>query len=222
MKYPSKLARTAVAVAALLAAKSAPALAQLGAQQGLVEPNVTADTVMSRVPHISAAIAAGLTAARPILGPAALDSVLAAASLTKPQRTEVYAKMFVHADVNRGTDAELMLIPGMDARKLNAIKAGRPWKDFASFRTEFAKASNAAEATRVEQYLFIPIDLNTFTNDIMDTFASIGVGTSRWKREFNEYRPWTSYEQFDREIGKYVRSNPKEVSRLKRYVLIAK
>jgi DNA uptake protein ComE-like DNA-binding protein len=221
MKYPNKLARTAVAVAALIAAQSAPALAQLGAQQGLIEPNVSADSTMTRVPHITAEIAAGLTAARPILGPSALDSLLAA-KLSKAQRTEVFGKMFVHADVNRGSDADLMLIPGMDAKKLTAIKAGRPWKDFASFRAEFTKASSAAEAARVEQYLFIPVDLNTFTNDIMDTFASIGVGTNRWKREFAEYRPWTSYEQFDREIGKYVRSNPKEVGRLKRYVIITK
>jgi hypothetical protein len=54
----------------------------------------------------------------------------------------------------------------------------------------------------------------------MDSFASIGVGTSRWKREFAEYRPWTSMAQFDREIGKYVRNQPTEVSRLARYVII--
>jgi hypothetical protein len=39
-------------------------------------------------------------------------------------------------------------------------------------------------------------------------------------REFNEYRPWTSQAQFQREIGKYVRANPKEVSPLWRYVEI--
>ena len=54
----------------------------------------------------------------------------------------------------------------------------------------------------------------------MDTFAGIGVGTRRWKHEFAEYRPWKSMEQFDREIGKYVRGNPKELQRLKRYVII--
>lgn len=51
---------------------------------------------------------------------------------------------------------------------------------------------------RIEQYLFIPIELNTWTDDIMDSFASIGVGTRQWKREFSEYRPWTSMEQFER------------------------
>jgi hypothetical protein len=110
----------------------------------------------------------------------------------------------------------------MDATKLAAIKSKRPWKSFADFQAEVGKATSAAEAARLEQYFFIPIELNTFTNDIMDTFASIGVGTARWKREFAEYRPWTSQEQFEREIGKYVRANPNEVKRLWRYVIINK
>ena len=36
--------------------------------------------------------------------------------------------------------------------------------------------------------------------------------------EFEEYRPYTSMEQFRREIGKYV--NEDEVARLERYVEI--
>jgi hypothetical protein len=37
-------------------------------------------------------------------------------------------------------------------------------------------------------------------------------------REFKEYRPWKSWAQFDKEIGKYV--DKKEVDRLKRYLVI--
>lgn len=197
-----------------------PASAQLGKQQGLVEPNVAADSTMAALPHLNAAIAQTLKDARPILSVVAFDSILASKGLSKPQRTELYAKAFVHVDVNRGTDAEFMLIPGVDAKKLAAIKAGRPWKSFDQFEAAMSKATNATEATRIEQYVFIPIELNTFTEAIMDSFASIGVGTRQWKREFAEYRPWTSMEQFDREIGKYLRSRPNEVKRLKRYVII--
>lgn len=197
-----------------------PAAAQLGRQQGLIEPNVAADSTLAALPGMNADIAAALRAARPILSVVALDSILASKSLTKAQRTELFGKMFVHVDLNRGTDAEFMLIPGMDARKLAAIKGKRPYADFTTFTAEVTRAANAAEATRLEQFVFIPIELNTHTDAIMDTFASIGVGTRRWKREFVEYRPWTSMEQFDREIGKYVRANPSELQRLKRYVYI--
>jgi len=198
------------------------ASAQLGKQQGLVEPNVAADSTVAALPHLNAAIAQTLKDARPILSIVAFDSILASKGLSKPQRAEVYAKAFVHVDINRGTDAELMLIPGVDSKKLTAIKAGRPWHMFSEFHDVMSKATNAAEATRLEQYVFIPIELNTFTEATMDSFASIGVGTRQWKREFAEYRPWTSMEQFDREIGKYVRSRPTELQRLKRYVIIDK
>jgi hypothetical protein len=130
--------------------------------------------------------------------------------------------MFIHVDLNRGTDAEFLLIPGAGQRMLREFKEYRPWTSFEQFQREIGKyfRSNPAEVTRLEQYVFIPIELNTFTDSVMTTFASIGVGTRRWIREFKEYRPWTSAEQFEREIGKYVRSNPAEVKRLWRYVII--
>jgi hypothetical protein len=37
-------------------------------------------------------------------------------------------------------------------------------------------------------------------------------------REFKEYRPWRTKEQFDREIGKYV--DAKETARLWRFMVI--
>lgn len=197
-----------------------PASAQLGRQQGLVEPNVAADSVVAALPHLNADIAAALKGARPILSSVVLDSILGAKSLSKPQRTELYAKLFVHIDLNRGTDAELLLIPGMDAKKLAAVKGSRPWASFEQFQAEITKATSAAEAARLEQYLFIPVELNSWTDPIMDSFAGIGVGTRQWKREFAEYRPWTSMEQFDREIAKYLRARPTELQRLKRYVYI--
>jgi hypothetical protein len=186
----------------------------------LVEPNVASDAALAALPNINAETVEALKAARPILSATALDQLLTARSLNVAQRTELYSRMFVHVDLNRGTDPEFMLIPGMDAARLGAIKSGRPWRSFDQFRTAIASVSNAAEAERLEEYLFIPINLNTWTEPIMDSFASIGVGTSRWKREFAEYRPWTSMAQFDREIGKYVRNQPTEVSRLARYVII--
>jgi len=160
--------------------------------------------------------------ARPILSVVTLDSILAGKSLSKPQRDSLYRHMFVHVDLNRGTDAEFLLIPGAGTRMLREFKEYRPWTSFAQFEREIGKYVRATpgEVERLEQYMFIPLELNTFADSTMATFASIGVGTPRWIREFKEYRPWTSQEQFTREIGKYVRGNPKEVTRLWRYVVI--
>ena len=222
MKKVSVSFRTIAAIGAVSAALTVQAEAQLGRQQGLVEPNVAADSTMLGLPHMNAALVQALKDARPILSVVALDSILGSKAVTKAQRTELLAKMFVHIDVNRGTDAEFMLIPGVDAKKVAAIKAQRPWKTFEQFGAELTKATSAAEAARLEQYLFIPIELNTWTDPIMDSFAGIGVGTRQWKREFAEYRPWTSMEQFRRDIGKYLRARPAELNRLERYVIINK
>ncbi len=42
--------------------------------------------------------------------------------------------------------------------------------------------------------------------------------TRRTAHEFEEYRPYTSLAQFDKEIGKYVK--PDEVARLRSYVVL--
>jgi len=44
-----------------------------------------------------------------------------------------------------------------------------------------------------------------------------GVG-SRMAAELAEYRPWKTWAQFDKEIGKYV--GQQEVDRLKQYVIL--
>jgi len=196
------------------------AQAQLAPQDGLVEPNFTTDSALMAVPGMTAALVETLKSARPILSIRALDSILASASIAKPQRTQMYDRMFVHVDLNRGADAEFLLIPGVDNPKLAAIKAGRPYKTLAQFETALAKAAKPTEVTRIERYVFIPMELNTFTQETIESFAPIGVGTRRWIREFNEYRPYASMEQWEREIGKYLRANPNEVKRLERYVFI--
>jgi hypothetical protein len=211
--------RMTKAAALMLAGLSLPATAQLGRQQGLIEPNVAADSQLARLALSEHAVHL-LKEAKPILSAVKYDSILGAAGMTAAQRKELYGKTFVHVDVNRGTDAEFLLIPGMTTQTLTAIKAGRPWATFEAFQAALGKTLKAEEVARIEQYLFIPIELNTFTEPLMDTFLSIGVGTRRWKREFAEYRPWTSEAQFRREIGKYVRANPTEVDRLWRYVII--
>ena len=59
------------------------------------------------------------------------------------------------------------------------------------------------------------IDLNTATD--AEILAIPGIGP-RMLREFKEYRPYKSMDQFRREIGKYV--DKAEVARLEKYVYI--
>jgi hypothetical protein len=217
------MSRRITAALALLLVASTAAQAQLGRQRdGLLEPNIASDSAMLALPYFTPTIVEAIKAARPILSVVTLDSILTAQRLTKPQRDSLYRRMFVHVDLNRGTDAEFLLIPGAGQRMLREFKEYRPWTSFAQFEREIGKyvRNVPGEVERLEQYTFIPFDLNTATDEVMATFAPIAVGTPRWIREFKEYRPWTSQAQFEREIGKYVRRNPTEVARLWRYAII--
>jgi len=60
------------------------------------------------------------------------------------------------------------------------------------------------------------IDLNNATDD--EILAIPGVG-KKMLHEFKEYRPYTSMEQWRREIGKYV--DDEELARLEQYVSMA-
>jgi DNA uptake protein ComE-like DNA-binding protein len=71
------------------------------------------------------------------------------------------------------------------------------------------------EVARLAQYTFIPVNLNTASDE--DILSIPGAGP-RMVREFKEYRPWKTPAQFEKEIGKYV--DDKEVKRLWRYVVI--
>ena len=70
-------------------------------------------------------------------------------------------------------------------------------------------------ANKLAQYTFIPVRLNTATDEDILSIPNAG---PRMVREFKEYRPWKTKEQFLEEIGKYV--GPNETERLWRYVTL--
>ncbi len=73
----------------------------------------------------------------------------------------------------------------------------------------------AASTTSSSTAAIVPININTATD--AEILAIPGMGP-RMLREFKEYRPYTSIEQFRREIGKYV--DKAEVARLEQYIVI--
>ena len=74
---------------------------------------------------------------------------------------------------------------------------------------------DSAQRRTVYAKLWRPLDLNTATDAEILLIPGIG---SRMLHEFKEYRPYTSIEQFRREMGKYVDDD--EVARLEQYVTI--
>ncbi|HLG04894.1 MAG TPA: hypothetical protein VI383_02000, partial [Gemmatimonadales bacterium] len=124
-------------------------------------------------------------------------------------------KLFIAINLNGAPREEILLIPGVGNRMVREFLEYRPYDGLARFRREIGKYVNAEEVARLEQYVFVPINLNTASDE--DILSIPGVGP-RMLREFKEYRPYPSIEKFRREIGKYV--NAREVARLERYVMV--
>ena len=82
--------------------------------------------------------------------------------------------------------------------------------------TASASASTTpSTSTSATDAAIVPININTATDSEILRIPGVG---PRMLREFKEYRPYTSIEQFRREIGKYV--DKAEVARLEKYIVI--
>ncbi|MBP9899005.1 MAG: hypothetical protein KBF28_11570 [Gemmatimonadales bacterium] len=200
---------------ALLLLATTPVSAQVGKNLGALNPNLATAEQLATVPGMTPAIIEAVVAGRPYLTMTALDAALAK-SFTAAQRKALYPKLFLEVNLNTATDAEFNLIPGMGPKMLKEFNEYRPYASLAVWRKEIGKYVDAAEVARFEQYVFVPVELNTATDE--DILSIPGAGR-RMVREFKEYRPWKNEAQFQKEIGKYV--DAKEVARLWRYVTIA-
>jgi DNA uptake protein ComE-like DNA-binding protein len=205
-----------VAAVALLAfaASAGQVEGQIGRQQGLLDANVAAEKDLLMLPHLNATIVKGLIARRPFLNMTELQAFLSP-SLNKEQLTQLYARLWIHLNLNTATREEILLLPGMGNRMVREFLEYRPYKSLDQFRREIGKYVDQKEVARLEQYVFVPINLNTASDADILTIPGLG---NRMLREFKEYRPYKTIEQFRKEIGKYV--NAKEVARLERYVTL--
>ena len=190
------------------------AQAQVGKPQGLVYPNVASEKELLALPHMNPAIVKAIMEERPFTGMSQLNALLSK-SLNTNQLTDLYVKLFEPINLNNATEAEIMLIPGMGKRMLREFLEYRPYRTIAQFRKEIGKYVDDKEVARLEQYVFVPINLNRASDE--DILSIPGMG-KRMLREFKEYRPYANIEQFRKEIGKYV--DKKEVARLERYVTL--
>lgn len=190
------------------------ARAQVGKAVTITSPNVATEAALAAVPGFSPALAKAVIAERPFLRQADYDAFLGR-TLSAEQRAAAYRHSFVPIDLNDVTDAEILMIPGVGNRMLHEFREYAPYRALAQFHREIDKYVDDAELARLEQYVYVRLDLNTASDADILTIPGVG---NRMLGEFKEYRPWRAMAQFDREIGKYV--DAKELSRLRRYVRV--
>jgi len=130
--------------------------------------------------------------------------------------TPVRAQAAKLIDANKAAESELQQLPSMTPAIAKGVVARRPFKTVVELN-KFLLDSKLTPAQTKAFYgkAFIPINLNTGTKDEFLLIPGVG---ARMSAEFAEYRPWKTWAQFDKEIGKYV--GQPETDRLKLYFFI--
>jgi DNA uptake protein ComE-like DNA-binding protein len=146
----------------------------------------------------------------------ALMAVLLAAVCPRAIHGQVGKSLGV-VDVNVASDKDLSAMPHMTPAIVKALVAARPFKSIAELNT-FLLGQGLTQPQAMEFYgkAFVTINLNTASPE--EILLVPGAG-KRMVREFAEYRPWKTYAQFDKEIGKYI-GGAENAQKLAQYTFI--
>ena len=92
-----------------------------------------------------------------------------------------------------------MLIPGAGNRMAREFAEYRPWRTWGQFDKEISKYVGQPETDRLKQYVFIPVNLNTATDDDILSIPGAGPRMVRDSRNTAPGRP-RSVREGDRQV----------------------
>jgi DNA uptake protein ComE-like DNA-binding protein len=119
-------------------------------------------------------------------------------------------------DPNMATESELAQLPHMTPAIAKGVIEKRPFKTVVDLNKFLLEQKLTPDQTKeLYRKAFVPINLNTGSKEEFLLIPGVG---ARMSAEFEEYRPWKTWGQFDKEIGKYV--GQPETDRLKQYFFI--
>ena len=113
-------------------------------------------------------------------------------------------------NVNLINESDLVSF-GLSSDLINDILANQPFLNFSNFILLLDGNKNEELFRKV----FLPLNLNTANESDFHMIPGVG---KKMAHEFVEYRPYSSIEEFKREIGKYV--DDSEVFRYLNYVFV--
>lgn len=183
------------------------------ATAAVLDPNLASKEELMALPQVDEALAQRIVDNRPFLNMKDFRQVVD--ELEEDALEALFSACFVPLNLNTASEEEFLMIPGVGEKMAHEFAEYRPYRKIAQFRREMGKYVDDEEIARYEQYVFVPVALNSATDE--EILAIPGVG-DRMLHEFKEYRPYRSMEQFRREIGKYVDDN--ELVRLERFVYL--
>jgi DNA uptake protein ComE-like DNA-binding protein len=151
-----------------------------------------------------------LLAARPFLSMSDFNAIIEGENTAA-----LFKKIFVPLNLNTTVEKDFKMIPGVGDKMAHEFEEYRPYTSILQFKREIGKYVDQEEVARYLDYVFVPVELNTSSEDDIKALPGIG---NKMTHEFLEYRPYKNLAQFRKEIGKYV--DEKELNRLERFVYL--
>jgi DNA uptake protein ComE-like DNA-binding protein len=143
----------------------------------------------------------------------AVGAIIGILSLLLVLATPAAAQVGKLVDPNTASESDLQALPHMTPDLVKAMVAKRPFKTVVELNQLLLEQKlTPDQAKEFYRKAFVPINLNTGTKPEFLLIPGVG---PRMSGEFEEYRPWKTWTQFDKEIGKYV--GQQETDRLKQY-----
>lgn len=118
-------------------------------------------------------------------------------------------------NANTASEQDLSALNLLGSAVAADIAATRPFKTWGDLNEQLAKVLSEEQLEELYASLYVPLRLNSAADSDIQLIPGVG---RRMAHEFEEYRPYTSMEQFRREIGKYV--DAEEVARYEQYVIL--
>jgi DNA uptake protein ComE-like DNA-binding protein len=119
-------------------------------------------------------------------------------------------------DPNTASASDLQTLPAVTPAIAKAVIVHRPYKSPVDLnKVLLDQKLTQPQATEVYKKAFVKINLDTGTKEEFMLIPGVG---ARMSAEFAEYRPWKSWAQFDKEIGKYVGQT--ETDRFKQFMIM--
>ena len=143
----------------------------------------------------------------------AMGAIVGALALVALLAWPAAAQVGKLVDPNMASESELQSLPHMTPDIVKAMIGKRPFKTVVELNQFLVEQKlTPDQAKEFYRKAFVPINLNTGTKPEFLLIPGVG---PRMSGEFEEYRPWKTWTQFDKEIGKYV--GQQETDRLKQY-----
>lgn len=142
-------------------------------------------------------------------------ALIALATMTVPAAAQVGKPVGV-VDANTAPEKDLLAMPHMTPAIVKGLLEKRPFASITDLNAYLlSQKLTQPQADEFYGKAFVHINLNTATPE--EILLVPGAG-KRMVREFAEYRPWKTYAQFDKEIGKYV--GAEKTAQLAQYTFI--